>query len=55
MRESVRLQKSWFYKILQEQNKNMVLLLSYHAKTITDFKDVDVAVVQLLKKIMTEL
>lgn len=55
MRESVRLQKPEFYKSLQEKNKEVVLLLSYHAKSIADFKTVDVAVTQLLKKLLNEL
>jgi len=55
MRESVRLQKPEFYKSLQEKNKEVVLLLSYHAKSIADFKTVDAAVTQLLKKLLNEL
>ncbi len=52
MRESVRLQKPEFYKVLQEKNKNIALLLSYHAKSITDFKTVDANVKQLLKMVL---
>ena len=55
MRESVRLQKPEFYKDLQEKNKQVVLLLSYHAKTVADFKTVDDAVTKLLKKVLGEL
>ena len=55
MRESVRLQKPDFYKALQEKNIKIVLLLSYHAKTVADFKTVDAAVTQLLKKMLNEL
>ncbi len=55
MRESVRLQKPNFYKILQEKNKQIVLLLSYHAKTVADFKTVEGAVTKLLKKLINEL
>ena len=55
MRESVRLQKPEFYKVLQEKNKNIALLLSYHAKSITDFKTVDDAVTLLLNKLISEL
>ena len=55
MRESVRLQKPEFYKSLQEKNTEVVLLLSYHAKSIADFKTMDVAVTQLLKKLLNEL
>jgi len=55
MRESVRLQKPDFYRALQEKNKQIVLLLSYHAKTVADFKTVDAAVTQMLKKMLNEL
>ena len=55
MRESVRLQKPDFYKTLHEKNKEVVLLLSYHAKKIADFKEVDDAVTALLKKLIVEL
>lgn len=55
MRESVRLQKPDFYKSLHEKNKQVVLLLSYHAKTVADFKTVNDAVTKLLTKLITEL
>lgn len=55
MRESVRLQKNEFYKLLQEKNKQVVLLLSYQAKTIADFKTVDAVVTQLLSKLLVNL
>ncbi|HUM53292.1 MAG TPA: ribonuclease P protein component, partial [Chitinophagales bacterium] len=32
MRESMRLQKPAFYQLLQEKNKQLILLLSYHSK-----------------------
>ena len=55
MRESVRLQKPEFYKLLQEKNKQIIVLLSYQAKTIADFKQIDDAVTKLLNKIILEL
>lgn len=55
MRESVRLQKPRFYQQLQEKNKQVVLLLSYHAKEVLPFKEVDNAVTIVLKKLITEL
>jgi ribonuclease P protein component len=55
MRESVRLQKTEFYTALHEKNKEVALLLSYHAKKIADFKEVDASVTQLLKKLLNEL
>lgn len=55
MRESVRLQKNELYKLLQEKNKQVVLLLSYQAKTIADFKTVDAVVTQLLSKLLVNL
>jgi len=54
MRESVRLQKPIFYQSLQDKNKHIVLLLSYHSKEIHDFKEVDEAVTKLLKKVINE-
>ena len=55
MRESVRLQKNELYKLLQEKNKQVVLLLSYQAKTIADFKTIDAVVTQLLSKLLVNL
>ena len=54
MRESVRLQKPDFYQSLQEKNKQLILLLSYHSKRICDYKEVDEAVAKLLYKIINE-
>ena len=55
MRESVRLQKPNFYTLLQEKNSKLILLLSYHAKEIKNFSEIDEAVTKLLKKVVTEL
>jgi len=55
LRESVRLQKSDFYKEIKEKNKQVVLLLSYHAKEIKNFTEIDDAVTLLLKKLILEL
>jgi ribonuclease P protein component len=55
MRESVRLQKNDFYQSLQKKNKQVVLLLSYQAKQISDFNNVDDAVTKLLNKIVSVL
>ncbi|HNI31349.1 MAG TPA: ribonuclease P protein component [Chitinophagales bacterium] len=55
MRESMRLQKPEFYKILQEKDIQIVLLLSYHAKKTHDYIEVDEAVIKLLKKLVNEL
>ena len=55
MRESVRLQKPTFYQTLREKNKHVILLLSYHLKTISDFKEVDESVTKLLNKMLNEL
>jgi ribonuclease P protein component len=55
MRESVRLQKNELYKSLQNKNKQIVLLLSYHAKTVADFKTVDASATQLLSKLLGNL
>ena len=55
MRESIRLQKPEFYKILQEKNTTVVLLLSYHAKNIANFNTIDDAIKSLLKKIINGL
>ena len=55
MRESVRLQKADFYQSLQEKNKQIIILLSYQAKHVSDFKQVDDAVTTLLEKVVNEL
>ncbi|MFN8283056.1 MAG: ribonuclease P protein component [Chitinophagales bacterium] len=55
MRESVRLQKPDFYNALTEKNKQLILLLSYHSKIMSDFKTVDESVKKLLNKIIKEL
>ena len=55
MRESVRLQKPNFYTLLQEKNSQLILLLSYHAKEIKNFSEIDEAVTKLLSKIVNEL
>ncbi len=55
MRESVRLQKPMLTQILQENNKQVILLLSYHAKSLHHFQEVDEAVTKLLKKVINEL
>jgi hypothetical protein len=51
----VRLQKPTFTQELLDKNIQIVLLLSYHAKKIHDYKDVDEAVTHLLKKITNEI
>lgn len=55
MRESVRLQKPNFYSLLQEKDSKIILLLSYHAKEIKNFNEIDDAVTKLLKKVVSEL
>lgn len=62
MRESVRLQKPNFYTLLQDlpadkhgKDSQLILLLSYHAKEIKNFSEIDEAVTKLLKKITGEL
>lgn len=55
MRESVRLQKPAFTQELQNKNIQIVLLLSYHAKKIHDYKEVDAAVTKLLRKLVNDL
>ena len=55
MRESVRLQKPVFYQLLQEKNKQLILLLSYHSKKMSDFKEIDESVTKLLYKVLNEL
>mgnify|MGYP003597920553 CR=1 FL=1 len=55
MRESVRLQKPDFYNALTEKNKQVILLLSYHSKIMSDFKTVDESVTKLLNRIINEL
>jgi ribonuclease P protein component len=52
MRESVRLQKPAFNQLLQEKNKQLILLLSYHKKMMRDFKEVDESVTKLLNKVV---
>lgn len=52
MRESVRLQKPAFYNELKLHNKQVLLLLSYQSNKISDFKEVDNAVTQLLQKLI---
>jgi hypothetical protein len=54
MRESVRLQKPLFYQTLQEKNKQVILLLSYHLKTLSDFNSVNESVTKLLNKLLNE-
>lgn len=54
MRESVRLQKPAIYESLQTKNKQLILLLSYHLKTLPDFKTVDESVTKLLARIINE-
>jgi hypothetical protein len=51
----VRLQKPTFTQELLDKNIQIVLLLSYHAKKIHDYKDVDETVTKLLKKLVNEL
>ncbi len=55
MRESVRLQKPVFYQLLQEKNKQLILLLSYHSKKMSDFKEIDESVTKFLNKVLNEL
>ena len=55
MRESVRLQKPAFYQILQEKNKQLILLLSYHSKKISTLKEIDESITKLLNKVLNEL
>lgn len=55
MRESVRLQKPAFYKILQEKNKQLILLLSYHSKKMSNLKEIDESITKLLNKVLNEL
>ncbi len=54
MRESVRLQKPAFYETLQSHKKQVILLLSYHAKEIHSSEKVDKAITPLLQKIIGE-
>lgn len=55
MRESVRLQKPAFYQILQEKNKQLILLLSYHSKKISTLKEIDESITKLINKVLNEL
>lgn len=55
MRESVRLQKPAFYQILQEKNKQLILLLSYHSKKMSNLKEIDESITKLLNKVLNEL
>jgi ribonuclease P protein component len=54
MRESVRLQKHLFSESLQKNDKQIILLLSYHAKSIYTFSEIDEAIKILLNKIVKE-
>jgi hypothetical protein len=51
MRESVRHLKPAFYDSLQQKNKQLILLLSYQAKQVNGFTEVDTAVRQLMEKL----
>jgi len=51
----VRLQKPTFTQELLDKNIQIVLLLSYHAKKINDYIEVDEAVTKLLRKLVNEL
>ena len=55
MRESVRLQKPAFYQILQEKNKQLILLLSYHSKKMSNLKEIDESITKLINKVLNEL
>ncbi|MCB0507993.1 MAG: ribonuclease P protein component [Bacteroidetes bacterium] len=54
MRESIRLQKPEIYASLKNQNKQYLILLSYQAKEVKTFKEIDEAIQKLLHKILNE-
>ncbi|MFN8239124.1 MAG: ribonuclease P protein component [Chitinophagales bacterium] len=54
MRESVRLQKPAIHEKLTVQNRRMIFLLSYQAKELKTYHEVDTAIIQLMQRLLNE-
>ena len=55
IRESYRLNKQILYRCLENENKKIVLYLNYVDVKIPDYNDIDVAVLEVFKKICDKL